>query len=221
MRLDYDEDQPRAANGEWGAGGGSKLAARKHAALMVADWKATSSSKGALQLRSAAARVLAEKYGVRPEVMHAIDKKAHLATIEGKGKGAEHDKIAAQAGEHVDTFKALAGQAQSAHGEHTQLFRGVYGKQAEQIQKMAAAAKKAGQNHVDIDLGLLSSWSESHEVAKTFSSGVVLRQSVEREKIALSHRTSKHLDPTEKEVVVMTSGRIRVPLSDILLHKGK
>ena len=126
--------------------------------------------------------------------------------------------------EHRRTVQAIAAMSQSMHEEETlTLYRGIYGVQGAEINLLRA---ENPQGSFALEVGSLVSASESRNEAlraiKKFSRdkrGVILKLTVPRSAVVLSHRAIPHLSPRavmiKKEVSFAVKGQLRVAKADV------
>lgn len=134
--------------------------------------------------------------------------------------------------EHVDTLSAVSAMSQAMYAEPVvQVYRGIHGAQRVAMEKAIEQAKARGDDHIEIDTGTISSFSEAEGEAVKFAKwvaksespgthvGYTFRVDAPREAIAFSHRAVPQLEGKyvkgKKEVALLTKGRIRVPLANI------
>jgi len=121
--------------------------------------------------------------------------------------------------EAARSLSALAALSQAAHPEEeVVLYRGVHGEQAKQIREAAAKGEP-----FSVEVGIVSSFSESEAQAKKFArgGGVVVKQVVPRSSIVLSARALPHLSVKnivgKKEVAILTKGAMTIDPKDVAL----
>ena len=121
----------------------------------------------------------------------------------------------------ASTLAALSALSQSMYDTpEVTVYRGIFGKQAEEVQRRL----DAGDTEVTLDVGSVTSFSERRAQAAKFArgGGLLIQQAVPRSSIAFSHRAIPHLDPKRvlggQEVAVLTKGSMRISRADI--HAG-
>jgi hypothetical protein len=127
---------------------------------------------------------------------------------------------------------AVAAVSQSLYDKpEVELWRGIRGNSslAYLYDEAYQAVQEDPDAEIALDAGVLSSFSESPEVAQTFAalssavgeegSGFYFKVTVPRESIVMTHRLKGDLDPGnegEQEVTVLTSGSIKIRARDIV-----
>lgn len=180
-----------------------------YAAASSSDWAASSVSRGAAHLRGAMSAIVGRSLEEEKSAL-----KGALKSYKG------HDSPPDDGTEMTKAFKgspppnskvvktALAKMAkisQKAYKKDTVvLYRGV-------DRNLFQDAEKSGA----LKVGMLSSWSESPDIARTFTGnsskkGGVLRVEVPRKQVAMSYRACPSLLQGEKEVVLACKGAIKV-----------
>lgn len=195
---------------------------------VVYDWKGSCLEDRSIRLRGAAASVvfkgdqasLEEELGDMKDAAKVAFGEGDLPEmVEGFNRdfkvGMTDDKVSKD-------FAAMAGVSQAQYDEETvTVYRGVFGEQARQIRE--AAAK--GEN-VEIDVSVLSSFTEDEKIARKFGRadledvskrGLVFKLEIPRQSIIMSHRVAEFpLIKEEQEVVVLTQGRLVMRKGDII-----
>lgn len=191
----------------------------KRADKLIDAWRESSTEHGALKLRGAALNLAAESMGLGPEETQAMiqedidDAIAVGATKFTHPEDPTKDRTPEQSfsdgwksAETRGTVEAMAATSQSMYDEdEIDVYRGIGPEQA------AEAASG------EVDVGSLVSFTEDAKVARRFAgaTGAVIKTRVPRSSIVISHRAfrgkgGKGLLGPEKEVVVLTTGRIGI-----------
>jgi hypothetical protein len=127
---------------------------------------------------------------------------------------------------------AVAAVSQSMYDKpKVELWRGIRGNSSlvYLYEEAYTAVQEDPDAEITIDAGVLSSFSESPDVAREFASlssgageegsGFYFKVTVPRESIVMSHRLKGDLDPGnegEQEVTVLTSGSVKIRARDIM-----
>lgn len=129
-----------------------------------------------------------------------------------------------------NTMAAMAAMSQAMHPEpEVELFRGVHGAQADAIHAAIGRARERGETHVEIDVGVIGSFSELRTQVSKFAKGkvtgrdgirgAIIRVAAPRESILLSHKALPQIDNSQvkgkNEVAILTRGPLKVRIEDI------
>lgn len=188
---------------------------------MLSQWKGSSTSQGAMELRSAVAFALGEQ-GHDTASLLQKDFESYKA-VKGSYSSADtlksyFDQASEKGKASVKTLKAMASQAQTLYpADHHTFYRGIGGPQADLVRKMVKEAKAAGKTHVRVNTGLVASWAETKGKASNFGN-LILKAKVPRQAILASDRltTSGMSHTHEAEVMLMSSGSVTIHVDDIL-----
>lgn len=185
-------------------------ASAQRAEHMIDGWMNSSTEAGAISMRAGAAQALTPA--------EIAEERADIAAL--GGDVVQFDRAVANRNNarELRTMQRVA----SAYHEEEELgvFRGVGPEQAAQIR----AAFDAGAETVSVDVGTLSSFTESGAVARRFATrndrhGAVIGMNVRRAGIVWSHRVrDSGLLASEEEVVVYTRGSITIRRENVVYH---
>lgn len=207
----------------------SVVGGNKEAITMYSHWEKSTTAPGAALMRGAAVTLAfkddpaaiqeeREDFKLQQKIGGAFEEGQPLGTPKESRDAFERGLTDEQAQRNV---KALAVVSQAMYDEDTvTLYRGVTGDQAKEV-----LASKS--DVIDVDVGVLSSFTESSAVAWAFATkrgqttGAIFEMKVPRASIVMSYRVpfapgEPSMSPTEKEVIVMTRGMLRVPRTSVL-----
>ncbi|MFZ5440475.1 MAG: anti-CBASS protein Acb1 family protein [Myxococcota bacterium] len=191
--------------------GGDKATAER----LIEGWQDDSSRGEAIAFKAAVAREL----GIDP----AKDLERTKSFLKASGVSNAEEHVAKQVAKSEDkkvraTVRAIAQASQAAHeGDTVKLYRGVNGKQAEELRAFMAANPGAP---VPFNTDSMASFTESASTARVFGhGGFIVEVDVPRSSIVLSHRASKSLSKFgDSEVVIATLGRFNIDPSKVTAH---
>jgi len=203
---------------------------------IVAEWSTHTGTKEALRLRGAAVALV---HGDNPE---ALAKETEFAEKLAHHRAGKERMGAAGTKAHVDgateafargltdpqvhanlAAMAAVSQAMYPDEEEVTVYRGVYGIPGEQIREEWWRLSKGNleaEGEMEISVGVLSSYSESRAAAEkiAYGEGIVFELKVPRSAIVMSHRVPGTTEvgwEGEEEVVALSHGTIKVPLSKV------
>lgn len=180
----------------------------------IASWTGSANTVQSLQMRGAAIKIMAAGDPMKEkELLDHFEKSIDAHT---GGAGADAQKIQLRKGFNdpviAKTLQAAAvvAQAQYAGKKTVTLYRGVHGKQAQQLKANLAAGKP-----LVLGVHSMSCWSEQDKTAKNFAShnnGIVLKVEVPVSAIVHSYRVegTTMTDYGESEVVIASNGKVAV-----------
>jgi len=209
---------------------------------LIQGWRASPGTSETAKMRAACAKVV---YGDRGSLIQkemdrstrAAEKAAGIEyEVKNVGKYTNEVGRAFQKGLTDDNVRrdiaAVAAVSQSMYDKpQVELWRGIRGNSslAYLYEEAYTAVQEDPDAEITLDAGVLSSFSESPEVAQTFAglssgageegNGFYFKVTVPRESIVMTHRLKGDLDPGnegEQEVTVLTSGSIKIRARDIV-----
>jgi hypothetical protein len=196
----------------------------RHARRMVEGWRDNVYTDPGLEFRAALAHHFG--YDVSKDWQRLAGRIKKANELEDDKAALRHARKVSTRAKAEDKVKAAIGvvsASQAAHqdSESVTLYRGIWGKYAEQIRDAAARGET-----VQLQSDTLASYTESHATAHSFakmfrgSFGLVIRVTVPRQAIAMSHRVLPALRK-QQEVVVRTTGTVAVDPKDVLMYNPK
>lgn len=170
----------------------------KYAVKTIKSWAGSSSAAYACHLRGVIARAAGMNEGEDAAALKAVDawsggsKSMYLAGYQGKEPPPKQVIVGA-------VSKMVKASQNAYKGKKTiTLYRGVNEKQGKAVRDSKGT----------LAVGVLSSWSESENVAKSFGD-MILKIEVPVEAVVFSHRTCSGLLSSEKEVIIAATGSIK------------
>jgi hypothetical protein len=209
---------------------------------LIQGWRASPGTSETATMRAACAKVVYKDKGsmIQKEMdrsTRAAEKAANIEyDVKDVGKYVGQVSRAFQKGLSDEGLRrdiaAVAAVSQSLYEKPSvDLWRGIRGNSslAYLYEEAYEAVQEDPDAEITLDSGVLSSFSESPEVAQTFAalssaageegSGFYFKVTVPRESIVMTHRLKGDLDPGnegEQEVTVLTSGSIKIRARDIV-----
>lgn len=209
---------------------------------LVQGWRASPGTSETATLRAACAKAVHANRGAM--IQKELDRSTRAAE---KAANIEYDvkdvgKYVGQVGRAFKTgleddgvrrdIAAVAAVSQSMYDKpQVELWRGIRGNSslAYLYEEAYTAVQEDPDAEITLDSGVLTSFSESPDVAREFAglssaageegSGFYFKVAVPRESIVMTHRLKGDLDPGnegEQEVTVLTSGSFKVRARDIV-----
>lgn len=187
----------------------------KLANSIMSGWIGDAYTEGGFVMKAATAKML----GV--DVGDALSRSHREVSKEDKKEADRLQRTAskfANNAKNMKTFNAIAKASQELYSEEkVTLYRGIGGKQASQIRE--AVTGKSGKT-LNIASDVVVSFTEDPAVAKRFAEGggVIVKVSIPRSAIVMSHRLVRNNAQREKEVLVATKKGFAVSPQDVMLE---
>jgi hypothetical protein len=185
-------------------------------AAMAAGWRDSSSEPQAISMRAGAMSVLMRNRVLPAAVEEIAEEREDIRQLAGEEGAQQFDRAVSNRANDSEVM-AMSRVTAVYHDEpELTAYRGIGPRQTMEAQ----AQFDAGAQSVTLDVGVISSFSESLSVANRFANrndqpGAVVRMRVQRGQILLSHRVpDSGLLASEEELVVYSRGAVTIRRED-------